>query len=252
MDMYEILGVNKTASSDDIKKAYRKLALQWHPDKNKSDEAEQKFKDINLAYNILLTKRNEYDAMNKKDKHALIDLIGKVVDELGINDYMTDILHKVFPKINKKIPEMSMTTLDVNISISFDDKYRGFIDHKFIDTNTTLDGTTQKLETKNDVDMFLLQGHDGKLYNVTVSYELTSEYTIMNKYDVWLNHKIELQTFLHEKTFSFEYQNETIKIEYDTPLYNYGTIHIKEDKGLLKHNFSRGKLIIKLNIIGLD
>ncbi|MBD3331055.1 molecular chaperone DnaJ [Candidatus Peregrinibacteria bacterium] len=63
-DLYEILGVKKDASDKDIKSAYRKLALKWHPDKHKGDkEAEKKFKEINAAYEILSDKqkRNQYD-----------------------------------------------------------------------------------------------------------------------------------------------------------------------------------------------
>lgn len=52
-DFYEILGVSKEASEKEIKSAYRKLALQWHPDRNKSAEAERKFKEINEAYEVL-------------------------------------------------------------------------------------------------------------------------------------------------------------------------------------------------------
>ena len=62
-DFYEILGVSKNASAPDIKSAYRKLALQYHPDKNKSSDAEDKFKEINEAYEVLSDsqKRQAYD-----------------------------------------------------------------------------------------------------------------------------------------------------------------------------------------------
>jgi molecular chaperone DnaJ len=63
-DFYDILGVSKTASAEDIKRAYRKLAMQHHPDRNAGDKAaEQKFKDISEAYDILKDdqKRAAYD-----------------------------------------------------------------------------------------------------------------------------------------------------------------------------------------------
>lgn len=52
-DFYEILGVAKGASAVEIKRAYRKLALQWHPDRNKDPKASDKFKEINKAYEVL-------------------------------------------------------------------------------------------------------------------------------------------------------------------------------------------------------
>ena len=63
-DYYRILGVEREASKDDLKKAYRKLALQYHPDRNPGDkEAERRFKDINEAYEVLRDdqKRAAYD-----------------------------------------------------------------------------------------------------------------------------------------------------------------------------------------------
>jgi molecular chaperone DnaJ len=63
-DLYEILGVNKNASEDEIKKAYKKLAIQYHPDKNPGNkEAEEKMKEINSAYNTLSDpeSRRKYD-----------------------------------------------------------------------------------------------------------------------------------------------------------------------------------------------
>ena len=63
-DYYEVLGVDKKASADEIKKAYRKLAIKYHPDKNPGDkEAEEKFKEAAEAYDVLSdeTKRQKYD-----------------------------------------------------------------------------------------------------------------------------------------------------------------------------------------------
>lgn len=62
-DYYKILGISKGANEDDIKKAYRKMALKFHPDKNKSPDAEAKFKDIAEAYDVLSDKkkRDIYD-----------------------------------------------------------------------------------------------------------------------------------------------------------------------------------------------
>ena len=69
-DYYKILGVDKKASAAEIKKAYRKLALKYHPDKTKGDKAlEDKFKKISEAYAVLSDseKRNQYDTYGSAD-----------------------------------------------------------------------------------------------------------------------------------------------------------------------------------------
>lgn len=70
-DFYDILGISKTSSLEEIKKAYRKKALEFHPDRNKAADAEAKFKEINEAYEVLSNpqKRQTYDQFG----HAAFD-----------------------------------------------------------------------------------------------------------------------------------------------------------------------------------
>lgn len=72
-DYYTVLGVSKTASPDEIKKAYRKLALEFHPDRNKSKEAEAQFKEITKAYEVL----------SSDDKRKMYDQVGHSAFEQG-------------------------------------------------------------------------------------------------------------------------------------------------------------------------
>jgi DnaJ-class molecular chaperone len=70
-DFYEVLGINKSASKEELKSAYRKQAMAWHPDRNKSPDAEEKFKEINEAYEVLGNdeKKAAYDQFG----HAAFD-----------------------------------------------------------------------------------------------------------------------------------------------------------------------------------
>lgn len=93
MDYYEILGVTKTSSYDEIKKKYRELAIQYHPDKNKNNDANEKFKKINEAYKTLSDpyNRGKYDSMLERGEYS------NIKDNYGINfDYAIKMFNSMF------------------------------------------------------------------------------------------------------------------------------------------------------------
>ena len=94
-DYYETLGVNKSSSDDDIKQAYRKKAIKYHPDKNKGDkEAEKIFKKINEAYYVLKDKekKNQYDQFG----HQAFENGGAGFKDFNFGGGFSDIFEEMF------------------------------------------------------------------------------------------------------------------------------------------------------------
>lgn len=88
-DYYKTLGISKGATDEDIKKAYRKQALKWHPDKNKSANADEKFKEIAEAYEVLSDpkKREIYDQYGEEGNvHAVSCLFSQCVARLDVKN----------------------------------------------------------------------------------------------------------------------------------------------------------------------
>ena len=92
-DYYEVLGVDKSASAEEIKKAYKKMAIKYHPDKNPGDkEAEEKFKEVAEAYSIL----SDADKKARYDQFGHAGVEGAGPDFSGGFGNLNDILNDLF------------------------------------------------------------------------------------------------------------------------------------------------------------
>ena len=135
-DLYEILGVTKTATDDDIRKAYRKLAITLHPDRfataseSEKKEAEKKFKEINAAYEILSDKekRSNYDQFGNPDGlQGFGGAGGKGGFEGGFSGF-EDILSSFFGGGSaRRTPNAPRQGEDIHVKInlSFEEAYNG-------------------------------------------------------------------------------------------------------------------------------
>jgi molecular chaperone DnaJ len=129
-EYYDILGVNKDASTDDIKKAYRKLARKFHPDLNPGDKAaEKKFKEVNEAYEILSDpkKREEYDQFGKAAFEGAQGFEGFRSQDFGFGfgGGTDDIFSDIFSSFRQEDVSMQGADLETSMDITLEEAFRG-------------------------------------------------------------------------------------------------------------------------------
>ncbi len=124
-DYYEVLGVNRDASEEDIRKAYRKLAMQHHPDRNpENPKAEEKFKEAKEAYEVLSEsdKRSAYDRFGHQGVDAQA---GMGAGAGGFADAFGDIFSEIFGQGRARSSVYRGADLRYNLEISLEDAARG-------------------------------------------------------------------------------------------------------------------------------
>ena len=133
-DYYAILGVSKDATQDEIKHAYRKLAIKWHPDKNQGDKAaEEKFKDITEAYSVLgdEEKRKEYDNPASSFSYDGPDFGGMDMDDILRNFGFSDMGFDPFNMFNHQAKKQRVnqvikgSNIRIQIALTYKDILNG-------------------------------------------------------------------------------------------------------------------------------
>ncbi|MEO0474025.1 MAG: J domain-containing protein [Bacteroidota bacterium] len=129
-DYYRVLGVARSASEEEIRKAYKKLAMRWHPDQNPDNpQAEEKFKEINEAKEVLLNAdyRRRYDQMGANWQHARAGAganarPGTPPQEAEINNIFSIFFNEIFG--NRSAPRAGKNRQG-NLKITLDEAYSG-------------------------------------------------------------------------------------------------------------------------------
>jgi molecular chaperone DnaJ len=129
-DYYEVLGIDRNATVDEVKKAFRKLAFKYHPDRNRNDGAEAKFKEVNEAYEVLSDseKRAAYDRFGHSGAE---NIFGRGFDSGGFEGFGFSGLGDIFEAFfggtatgARRSPKRG-SAINVNLSIAFEEAALG-------------------------------------------------------------------------------------------------------------------------------
>lgn len=266
MDFYTILEIENDATIDEIKKAYRRLVVKYHPDKNSEPNSIDKFRDIQTAYEVLIDedRRAHYDLMTECEKYELYTLIKKYIpDYLKIintisnshykneNELKDDISNLVFFKkiYNKIIHKFSNTESDDII-------IRTTLKEVYLNETTSI--------THNDATFTIpLTATEIKLDDISVKIicEDDDDYTQLHEHDLFIVQNISLSQYLYGSNYQLVLPNDDI-FEFD-----FGSLIDKvpilkfSDKGLPINNINdyseseqiyRGDLYVYFKIDGIN
>jgi curved DNA-binding protein CbpA len=230
MDLYQILEIKPNASESEIKKAYHKLAKQYHPDKNCSSDANIKFQKIQSSYEILINDktRYEYQKMNNNDKFNFVDILEKIIqNKININEF-----NKLDEKDIKYIKQNFMNFFNsINVSELLNLFNNGYLNKKDTSINCS----------ESDVE----------LYDETLcEYHHTLPISIqkVNNLDIKLELSIKLSDIDNNKRKIKIKRNIDDELETSTFKFNLSHPYVVFIGAGDSNNDEYGNLIIKLNL----
>jgi len=280
MNFYDILGVQHNASKSEIKKAYHKLVMLYHPDKCTDKNSNEKFQEIQTAYEILYDdeKKKEYDGMSIEQKSQVFDLIKQYFTD--IKPQYSHIYNSIIDFIYSKEEEAFKT--DVN-SFNIKNIFTRIVDKiiknkKGIEINTSnYDLTLTLKERYNEVFKYVKVMKDNELYNeyvipiceqefiindpekgeikINIINEEDKNYKIIDNYDLLHIKNISLSQYIYGgKVKIYDVNGDITWFEFSSCL-EKKPIFIIENKGLPKlthDNQNRGNLFVYFNIEGIN
>lgn len=292
MNFYDVLEIKNNASQGEIKKAYRKLAIKYHPDKCADENSKEKFQEIQTAYEILYDqeKRKEYDGMSIEQKMEAYDLIKQyfinikpqyshiydsLIDTFYSNEeniFKSDIntfnIKNIFARIVNKITcdkynrQISITEIsdsEYNLYLTFKEKYNETFKYVKVKQN---EYTIPIYEN-----IFII--NDPIPIKINILCEEHNIYKIINKYDLLHIKNISLSQYIYGGIIKlYDVNGNIMSFEFDSCL-EKKPIFIIKNKGLPfivstaqlsnsinpesdKSLISRGNLYVYFNIEGIN
>jgi len=275
MNFYETLQIPVTATKSEIKKAYHKMAIQYHPDKYSGPNAKEKFLEIKTAYDILYDdkKRAQYDNMSSEERARIFDLIKQYFTEIrpeysyvydiiinmlyeeNEDEFRNDInefnIKKIFAKIGERIKN-SRKEKHIQIEANECDLYVKLKEiYENVIKKVKIGDEIYEIETWKK--QIILENTDIGTVTINIICSDTNIFQQINDYDLLVIQKVSLSQYLYGGKIKIHHlDNSIVHLEFDTCLEKKPIFNI-DNKGLICNaDKERGILYIYIVIEGIN